>query len=78
MRTFNRDQTFNFLSDKHLDCPVRSFHKDKTGHLIETGRLIKMECVMEGGYLTFSFGFQRNKNSRNDHSLLTLYAMKTC
>ena len=33
---------------------------------------------MEGGYLTFSFGFQRNKNSRNDLSLLTMYAMKTC
>ena len=47
MRTFNRDQTFNFLSDKHLDCPVRSFQKGKTGCLIETGRLIKMECVME-------------------------------
>ena len=45
MRTFNRDQTFNFLSDKHLDCPVRSFHKGKTGRLIETGRLIKMESI---------------------------------
>ena len=52
MRTFNRDQTFNFLSDEHLDCPVRSFHKGKTGRLIETGCLMKMEFVVEGGWIS--------------------------
>ena len=47
MRTFNRDQTFNFWSDKHLDCPVRSFHKGKTGRLIETGCLIETGRLIE-------------------------------